>query len=115
MKNTDEALAKILDSLADKFGTTVNHLYAIMIKQAYIDGIECIAGILITSLIAVILGVWCYRVSKKEKRHFDDYIMLYVGSTIFFVIAFITLLVAGSTAIDALCNPECYALHQIIK
>ncbi len=61
MNKTDEALAKILTSLADKFGTTVDHLYAIMIKQAFIDGIECILSIIILVPLAVFLCLKMYK------------------------------------------------------
>jgi hypothetical protein len=54
MNKTDEALSKILSTLADKFGTTLDNLYAIMIKKAFITGIECCMGIIFASIIYIL-------------------------------------------------------------
>lgn len=124
MKNTDEALAKILSSLADKFGTTVDHLYAIMIRQAYIDGVECLLGITLVTILTSTM--WVVMHKRHKAFDYDEYRSSYIDMlednvllivmTVVVTIAFlVTICVAGSQAIDCFYNPEYYALHQIIK
>jgi len=117
MKNTDEALAKILNELADKLGVTVNHLFAIMIKQSYITGIECFIGIIPLSLM-----LWLFiKIFNKERgedtiTYFleDNYGWVMIG----FIVGSVSLIGITFCLIDgtnALLNPEYFALHQILK
>lgn len=123
MNKTDEALSKILNSLADKFGTTVDHLYAIMIKQAFIDGIECLIAWAIMTTVAIIMGIKFYKgytnYVKPEAYYADTYVeknATFVIIALFLIVGgVVTFFVAGSTAIDCFFNPEYYALHHIIN
>lgn len=126
MEKTDLALSKILNELADKFGTTVDHLYAIMIKQAYIDGIESILGAIIC-IVAILVALRLFKnhfeSAKKERPNYienwNDYFEEYVGITIVSCIVGLVLIIlipfACVNAINALANPEYYALHNLIS
>jgi len=123
MEKTDEALSKILTALADKFGTTVNHLYSIMIRQAYIEGFES----LLMLLIAIIISIVFYRCLKSDYKKqskswcesWPDYFEENTGTsviTILVAIICIVAVIAGIVnGINCFFNPEYYALHQILK
>lgn len=123
MNKTDEALASILNSLASKFGTTVDHLYAIMIKQALIDGVESLVSILILVPIAIFL---CLKIHKDRlaynkvnassyNNYYEDNILLTIITALVCISAISVFFFGGINAIDAFSNPEYYALRQIIN
>lgn len=119
MQKTDEALGRILNQLADKFGTTVEHLYAILLKQAFIEGIKDVVAVFITLVILILAIVITKRSHKSYDHKYNDFweqnfhliIIISVASLVFFIV----LCVAGGDMIDAFFNPEYYALHQILK
>lgn len=132
MEKTDTALAKILNALADKFGTTVDHLYAVMIRQAYIDGIEACMAIIPVSLLMG--GFYRYveqqlKTVKHDPGYTTDGQPIYSGYNDYFsenpgafvvglIIAMVflgVLIGAGCVAVDCFANPEYYALKQLIK
>lgn len=116
MENTDKELAKILHSLAEKFGTTVDHLYAILIKQAYIEAIEWMIGFAIYS---ILYSIFIYRFRKyyiHKKRGNCDVTepiwFLLIISSLSMICLIIGIIINVPTM---LFNPEYYALKQIIK
>lgn len=121
MNKTDEALANILTKLADKLGTTVGHLYAIMIKQAFIDGIESIFIFTVCTIIFISLYIkFSNQITKEEAKNEDtweiDRSEIWIVFKILIIIAWVAIsFFSLLTAIDCFFNPEYYALHQIIK
>lgn len=122
MNKTDEALAKILTTLADKFGTTVDHLYAIMIKQALIDGIECILAIVIFAIAFTISAIRLNKIVKESNANkarqgweWDDSPCLAFITVFLGVLFTVFLIFGGLNAINAFFNPEYYALKEIIS
>lgn len=119
MEKTDEALGGILNQLADKFGTTVEHFYGVLLKQAFIEGVKDIVGIVISAAL-LIASIWATkRAYKKYDNKYNDfseenslYFILLIASSVVFLIIFF---IAGGDMIDAFFNPEYYALHQILK
>lgn len=118
MKNQD--LETILKTLSDHFGTTVNHLYSVMLKQAMIDGIEASAGLLLITVAFIITALKLRKAILENGNEygnweFDDNPVLCV-TTILLGLGFICMLFMGGTQIiDCFFNPEYYAIHQIFK
>lgn len=119
MNKTDEALAKILNQLSDKFGTTSAHLWQVLLRQAYIDGIEALAGVIFTTVIMIGVLVKLkssYRVYDNQYDDFsEEHIPLIIISCVTVLAFSITLFAAGSVALECFLNPEYYALHEILK
>lgn len=119
MDKTDEALAKILTQLSDKFGTTSAHLWEVLLRQAKIDAIENILAIIFTFIIAlwaVVVVMKQYKKSGKEDAWqfvLDEplIILLLIVCTVPFIIV---LFVCGVNVIDALANPEYHSLHELL-
>ncbi len=115
---------QLLQTLADKFGTTVDHLWGALLRQAKIEaGVDVIIiALLVFLLIASI------RIVKKKTRPRDpadnygrpewDEDASTVALGLIIIVGFCTLLavcVGLHDIITALANPEFWALKQIIK
>lgn len=124
MEKTDLALSKILNALADKFETTVGHLYAIMIKQAYISGVEAclsIVALIITATVFIIMLIKSYKSQKKEygwtdlTEYFEENGGVFLVSIMLSCVIVMAFIICSKTAIDCFYNPEYYALTHILN
>lgn len=112
----------LLQELADKYGTTVEHLWEVLIRQAYIDSMTSI-GLFITGGICLCFG-WYYFFYKKNKvwdkvkgtRRLDKdpiqtiALTILLGFSLMITIGFfkqIDMIIAG------IINPEYWALMKL--
>lgn len=110
-----ENLTPLLEQLAEKFGTTVEHLWEVMIAQSQIFVIFStmffiIAAILLIAMI--IYSVWAVKTGNwLEDGH--DFLIIFGWAIVFvfIVICFILLY----DVITAIKNPEYWALEKIIS
>jgi hypothetical protein len=63
-----EDLNKQLAELAHKLGVSVEHLWGVLIKQAYIDGISSLATTLICLLLGVVVTYAFFYLRRKLKK-----------------------------------------------
>ena len=118
---TDQA-QKDLEPLAQKLGTTVEHIWDVLKRQAVIDGLSSLCTVLICGAVAL-AAVLVYRfyaarlnAKPKEPDRWQDPLPLLVPS---FVLAFVLLAciaVAGSNVywiLTDFLNPEFYAYRQL--
>ena len=120
-----ETLAKIT-AIAEKLGTTTEHLWSVLIRQA---AISAAVDITVISLWAIALILSAIYVQKKTSRTTDaatgernyeewEDVNGYFAWGIIAIFAFAFLLMVGSNAnniVAALLNTEYWALKQIIK
>ena len=124
MPKTDAALAQVLTDLSQKLGVTVEHLWAVLVKQAFISGIS---DLFIYTLLTVIAVIW-YRginkLSKRTKKSDKSYsdIQMEEGIWALFIVSGAILLVSSICSICSFgatlgkfLNPEFWALKQIWK
>ncbi len=119
----NDKLQNILADLAEKFGTTVDHLWTIMVRQAMISGIMDIINILFILGVTVVYSkflIWYLRNQKDLDDNEFMYGFLCPLVMILGGVGTIMLIGVGLTAniydlITAFGNPEYWALHQIIK
>src|ERR1017187_7037314 len=113
MKEISEELLKRLDVLAQKMGTTIDHLWQVLVRQAYIEAYLAIFWIIIS---AVIITVSCRYILKSVEMDEEDpisagrvtiSITLGVLAVILFIVA-----CCNVFSIGYLFNPEYYALGQ---
>jgi hypothetical protein len=110
-------------ALASKLGISVEHLWGVLVKQAYIDGISSLA----TTLVCVLIGVVViysflhlrHRLKNRPDHEWSQPFGLFT-EPFGFVILGIVLLVIISVASDNLywvisdfSNPEFYALRHL--
>lgn len=113
---------EMLKALAEKLGTTSEYLWAVLIKQAYINAFLGILFLIAVIIIDCILISLHKRFSKKDSDNYRDYYDTHEGLGIimsFAGIAFLILSVGAFFIIPyevatALLNPEYWALDQIL-
>lgn len=124
----EEKAIQLLEKLATQLGVTVEYLWSILIKQAYIAGIfnATLAGIVFALVILTVIWIISCtkprlledgkKKSKYEEWNYDDLagiimiaqgIILTVGLTVFIYLL--------NSAFTALFNPEYWALNKILQ
>lgn len=123
----NEQTEKLIRELAEKLGTTVDHLWGVLIRQAGISGIT---NLIVCAAWAAML-VWGYKlirrktaVPPKTKENEWPHAEWDAGDgqalawAIWGIATIITALVVGCNLeyiIGALANPEYWALKQIVR
>lgn len=117
----NEQTAKLIADLASKLGTTAEHLWSVLARQAPIS-----CGIVLVSLAAEITFLiwftrWLWRnpvvKSEDEDRHVFSVaarVFVWIGVAILWCVASCAVEDSG-TYISGFTNPEYWALKQIIK
>jgi hypothetical protein len=95
-----------LDAIAAKLGVAAAHLWEVLIRQGYIEGLANIIVAIVLFFVVLVLGV-------KTSRVYQDH-TFWLGSliSIAFTIWAITCLYDG---IITLANPEYFALSKILQ
>jgi hypothetical protein len=110
----NEQLTKLIEHLADKLGTTTEHMWGVLLRQA---PISASIGILLDALCIALV---CFGWKKLCAKKFDGYDADMIRSMSFLVMWLITILclaVVGlslSTDIAGFLNPEYWALKQLL-
>ena len=108
-------MTKLLEQLAAKLGTTAEHLWGVLIRQARIEAVTDIMFILFT-----IFGVyWYYRWVKSfyERNPYDDFpeiVGLIFGGVVSFISTIASIVCLFSIPAE-LFNPEYWALEKILN
>jgi len=104
-----------LNALADKLGIAAEHLWTILVAQAYNEGITLIICPLIVTLCILItfkLGHKKYRNCPATQDE-EPYLFWTVGSGILLIMSTIISTIIIKEGILALMNPEYYAWQEI--
>lgn len=116
----NQQIVNMLQSLAVKLGTTVQYLWQVEIKQAYVTGIiDLIWCVLLACAIIAIYKFmrWCLDGVRRvnDRYHIDDagYIVGCVFSVIGIVVCGIFIGVDLTSAISHLLNPANFAFWNI--
>lgn len=112
MTNVD--INKVLEQLAIAFNTTVDAIYPILIKQAYVSGImDLLFGIALI-LLAVAIATIIYK--KWEAIYESDMeFIVVVIALIFSLVAVFIIPISIFSGITTLANPEYWALKDILS
>lgn len=118
MNNIDAMLAE----LAEKLGTTIEHLWGVLLQQSFIFGIS--ASLISMIMLAILIGVFYYLKKVGNERRKKDWECEYavdpliIGWVFFIFIAIvfpIVILVTFYEVVTAFFNPEYWALQTILK
>ena len=122
--DASKELQGILKVLADQFGTTVNHLWNVLVKQQMIDSITTISIIAIVGIIcilSVIVFIWYTRKYANELVDGCESV-LWIPATISGTIAIVTgilfvtaIPVCFTDIVTGFINPEYGALMDILE
>lgn len=106
-----QELLKRLDSLGAKMATAGATMWAWAVKQAVIDGWECVIGTLVLWVGAGILFHIGIRFNRTVRNWDGPHILLPISAVVLLGLSAIPLF----NAIDLLSNPEYWALHNLLR
>jgi len=114
----EQELTQLLRELAAQLGTTTEYLWAVLIKQALLEGLKSFV------FVAVTVGVLLSIKPAWGRLKWDDYgeledkqnssLTWAIVASVAGLFMSIGLIFAIQTAIDALMNPEYWALKEIL-
>ena len=122
----EDKYLKLIEALAEKLGTTAEHLWGVLVKQAPISGAVDIAQCIVIASVAV----WWVRLvmnntkcppKTDENRYpdakWDGEGVFFAWVSIFIVVGISLNCVIGSSQeiVAAFANPEYWALKQLVK
>lgn len=114
----NENTEKLIRELAEKLGTTAEHLWGVLIRQAPITAITDLLESGILAAVCIVGGKYLLRWHKKLQESGDTdhpgFLMLYLGYLCLLVITIICVLCNVSEIANAFLNPEYWALKQIV-
>jgi uncharacterized membrane protein len=111
-------IEKILDVLAERFGTTVEHLWDVMVFQARIEAITSIVTLLVGGLVVFVVARFLVREARRDPSVFFENPLFLVMAVLCLVAVILLMngffMGAGDIA-TALFNPEYWALKQVLR
>ncbi len=117
----NDQLALTLVTLADKLDTTVEHLWQVMIDQAYISAMTDLALTVVWILLTIVATVF---VCKKNVESADEdgrkwpngiEMIAYIVVAYMAISSVVMLVTIPDDIITALYNPEYWALQQLMS
>lgn len=108
----EENTERLLRELANKIGTTGEHLWEVLIKQAPISALSD----LIMAVLWITIIMWTAKFLHNKSNKWDTVIISVLWS-IWGLLAIIIAMLFGfiiKNIIEALINPEYWALQQIL-
>lgn len=119
-----ETLA-ILNRLAEKFGTTVEHLWGVLVKQAFISAVTDLFHVLTLLIVASAGLVLVYRKTRTppETEKDRDPQAEWDGDPAFYawcialtalIPIYVSIIASAPNIISGFLNPEYWALQQIL-
>ena len=114
----DQKTDELIRELAAKLGTTAEHLWGVLVRQAPVDGAMWIASSVFIAILWLAWWKYCHWVAKQEWG--DDYDRgILHGSAIglpgvVLLVATIVHLSGANMAAAAFINPEYWALMQVM-
>lgn len=112
----DEKYAQLLETLATKLGTTAEHLWGVLVRQAPISGatnlVLCIIGALL--LWKLITFVNHKTINRDADWYYERHPAWFGVGVVAFAVS-IGILVSIPKIVYAFANPEYWALKQLLS
>jgi xanthine/uracil permease len=121
MSETAIELLKRLDSLAQTLGTTVEHLWRVLVAQARVEGIILLV-ILATMIILLTSSIWLARWCWIGHPFWNDDVEIptiyggcFIASCVVGAISALILIIRLTDPLTPLLNPEYWALQELMR
>jgi hypothetical protein len=114
----DDKIANLLEELANKLGTTMEHLWNILIHQAYVEAFKNISIIAFFIIAEMLIFKYVIKYNKGKRFEDIDDDFGFIAVILFIVILVLIIIIIMSLVpetIDAIFNPEYWALNHILK
>lgn len=109
----NEDALKTLAAMAEKMGTTADHLWQVLLRQAPISGLIdlCVMLAWLAASVAML------RLAHKKQDSGDEglVVALWAGAVCVLAISAVIISCGASSVIAAFLNPEYWALMQILN
>lgn len=113
----NEETRRMIEALASKLGTTVEHLWGVLLRQAYISFWTDILYYLITVaivLFAIKFSLKAWRKGDESTWNDDEWRLLSIGLGLLALILTIVAIVCISDTVTKIANPEYWALKELL-
>lgn len=112
----NQETAALLRELAEKLGTTTEHLWGVLIAQARIEGWVDVGWLALLICVTVPFAKFCMQWLSKERQYNEEArgIILFVAGALLTVTWFATL-ARVPLMLAAFFNPEYWALHELMQ
>jgi len=104
---------RIIDRLANSLGVTVEHIYPLMVRQAYLRGFMNLFWAMLILCIAILIIFVYHKVRIKYVKYIDfteDFIVF-----LFLIALFVLFIFSINKGILGLLNPEWQAIEHLIR
>lgn len=128
MNNVTTELGAVIDTLAERLMVPVTELYGILVRQAQVEAIKCGVFLALALVVVVSFGVETYLFYIRRDACGDSMldrfeynrgeILIMLATATHGVLALVCLICGAiwmGNMIDALANPEYYALRQLFE
>ena len=116
-----QEVEQVLDLLAERFGTTVEMLWGVLLRQAYMEGIfNIVYGVFLIAACVAMCFIWIkimnhLRKTRGEIIDLNPALLIpLVVASIFTLIGLIQTPFVVTEAIGKMLNPQYYALEKIL-
>lgn len=114
-----EDFGSVIDELAKQMGVAAEHIYEVIVRQQYVEGISGLIGSGLFFIFAIILMIVSLKSRKRllNEGYADGSDMIafrWIGIVISFIIV-IVVLFTTIAYLKMLLNPEFYALKDIME
>lgn len=103
-------IGQILDAIAARFSVPAAHLWAILVRQAYVEAFTSFVGFLVVSVVTALLWRKGVRVHAEDSYAAEPWFVGAMCVSLVCAIFFIMLVIDVSHAL----NPEYYALMKVL-
>lgn len=118
IEKTDQ-FGNVISELAKQMGVAAEHIYAVMVRQQYVEGIVGLIGLSLFMMLAILIFTVSYKSRKALllegcSDSYDVVIIRWVGMVVSFILMIVIILV-GMHYGKVLLNPEYYAIQDIME
>lgn len=108
-------IEQLITELSAKLGTTAEHLWGVLIKQAPIEAAVSLGIILSVWGLTVLLSFFTWRAYDKGNGDTEMFCFLLIVSVIMGIISFFVTGASINEVFSGFLNPEYWAFKQIIR
>jgi hypothetical protein len=117
----NEQAMKMIGEISEKLGTTAEHIWGVLLRQAYIDSItnilSLLLGFVVCSVVWMIFGFLFVEQNNPENRVGCEFVLVCVGvvSGIFSIVLVLALVIGIGPIINGFVNPDFVAFNYILN
>src|SRR5690625_2832396 len=105
---SSEKIAEYIETLAAKLGVAAEHVYGVLVRQAFVDGVRGVIFAIVLAGVSYLM----FRITTRVIRSEDEAFAIFPIAA--FVITLVMALVFMYNGIGQLINPEYYAIREIL-